>query len=192
MDEGLFERLKAIEPAILTNVVRQDQNDPYFEITNWTVRRLSDKGIANPNGLWLFSGQGTGGGGLRPWSVVLKILSRQKEELALNDIWHWKREFSLVQSGLTANLPVKAPRFHHWEETPDGAWIWMEHIEDKKSGKWTLDEYAFAAYQLGRWNSAYLTGTLLPNEDWFTRQHYRSWLTGMNTEEVWDFSFAIP
>ncbi|HZM24282.1 MAG TPA: hypothetical protein VFC02_21235 [Anaerolineales bacterium] len=188
MNKSLLEQLKSIDPAILTEIVQQDQNDASFQITNWIVRRLSDKGIANPDGLWLFSGQGTGARGIRPWSVVLKILSRQKDELPLQHLWHWKREFSLAQSGLTANLPVKAPRFYGWEEMPEGARIWMEHVEDSHPRKWTLDEYAFAAYQLGKWNSTYLTGTPLPNEAWLTRQHYRSWLAGLNTEEAWEFS----
>jgi len=80
---------------------------------------------------------------------------------------------------------VKAPRYYHLEEKPNGAWIWMEHVEDHCPGTWALNEYAFAAYQLGRWNSTYLTGKALPDEDWLTRQHYRTWLSWMNMEEDW-------
>ena len=61
MGDDLLEKLKAINPAILTDIVRQDQNNASFEITEWNVKRLSDKGIANPNGLWLLSGQGNNG-----------------------------------------------------------------------------------------------------------------------------------
>jgi len=185
MVEGILEKLKAVDPAILTDVVRQDDNDPSIEITNWTVKRLSDKGIANPDGLWVFSGQGMGDKGIGPWSIVLKILNRQEEEPPSNDLWYWKREYLLAQSRLTENIVVKAPRFYHSEETSDGAWIWMEHVEDHQPGKWTLDEYAFAAYQLGRWNSTYLIGMPLPNANWLTRQHYRTWLSWMNLEEDW-------
>jgi hypothetical protein len=190
MGEEMLEKLKANDPAILTEVVRQDQNDLSIEITDWTVRRLSDKGIANPDGLWLFSGQGKGGGGIHPWSVVLKILNRQQEEPPANDLWYWKREFLLAKSGFTKSITehLKAPHYYHTEETSDGAWIWMEYVEDSHPGRWTLNEYAFAARQLGRWNSRYLTGTSLPADNWLTRQLYRGWLEGMNREEAWQFS----
>lgn len=187
MGDDLLEKLKAIDPLILTDVVRQDQNNSFFEITEWNVKRLSDKGVANPNGLWLFSGEGNSGKEIRSWSVVLKILERQKDEPPAADLWHWKREYLLAQSKLTENISVKAPRFYHSEETPDGAWIWMERVEEQHTGKWTLDEYAFAAYQLGRWNSTYLTGTPLPNANWLTREHSRTWLSFVNPEEDWKF-----
>ena len=173
MDEGFLEKLMAIDPTILTDIVRQDQNDQAFEITNWTVKRLSDKGIANPDGLWLFSGQGNSDKETRPWSVVLKILQRQDEGLPADNVWHWKREFSLAQSGLSNQLqgPIKAPHIYHSNETPEGAWIWMEHVEGIQSAPWTLDEYAFAARQFGLWNGSYLTGTSLPTEPWLARKH---------------------
>jgi hypothetical protein len=185
MGNDILERLYAIDPAILLDIVRQDQKDPFFKIAQWNVKRLSDKGIANPNGLWLFSGEGSNGEEKRSWSVVLKILGRQEEEPPAHDLWYWKREHLLAQSGLTENSIVKAPRFYHSEELPDGAWVWMEHVEDHSHDEWTLDEYAFAAHHLGRWNSAYLTGTSLPDKDWLTRQHYRTWLSWMNVEEDW-------
>jgi len=190
MVEDLLEKLKGIDVAILTNVVCKDQNDPNFEITEWDVKRLSDKGIANPDGLWLFSGIGIGSKGIQPWSVVLKILVRQNDEPPLDNHWHWKREFLWAQSGLANNLmcPVKAPRLFHSEETPDGAWIWMECVKELHPGSWTLDNYAFAAHQLGLWNGVYLTGTSLPTENWLARQHYRSWLSWIKFEEDWQFS----
>ena len=188
MDEGLLEKLMAIDPIVLTKIVRQDQNDPAFEITDWIVKRLSDKGIANPDGLWLFSAQGNSDKETRPWSVVLKILQRQDEGLPADNVWHWKREFSLAQSGLSNQLqgPIKAPRTYHSKETPEGAWIWMEYIEGIP-GPWTLNEYSFAARQFGLWNGSYLTGTYLPTEPWLARKHYRSWLAIIDFEKTLQF-----
>ena len=189
MGEDVLKKLMAIDPTILTDIVRQDQNDPAFEITDWSVKRLSDKGIANPDGLWLFSGQGNSDKGSRPWSVVLKILQRQNDELPAESVWHWKREFSWAQSDLSNQLqgPVKAPRIYHSEETPEGAWIWMEHVRAIQSGLWTLDEYAFAAHQFGLWNGSYLTGSPLPAESWLTRQLYCSWLAVIDFEQALRF-----
>jgi hypothetical protein len=185
MTEGLLEQLKAIDRAILTDFVRQDQNDPSFEITTWSVDRLSDKGIANPDGLWRFSGQGTGDSQTHPWSIVLKILTRPEEELLPDNVWYWKREFSFAQSSLSKNLrgSVRAPRIYHTEETPEGARIWMEYVTGIQTSPWTLDDYAFAAHQLGLLNGS-LTGTSLPSESWLARQAYRSWLSGRELEQA--------
>ena len=98
MAEDMVVKLQAINSAILTDVVRQDQHSPRFEVTGWSVRRLSDKGVSNRDGLWLFSGAGYDNAGSRSWSVVLKILHRQEPELPLSDLWHWKREFFVAQS----------------------------------------------------------------------------------------------
>lgn len=185
MDGNLLEKLKAIDPAILTDVVRQDQCNPSFEITNWSVKRLSDKGIINPDGLWLFSGDGKDGARSQPWSIVLKIFERPEEETPPSDLWYWKRELLWAQAGLTEHLPgpVKAPRYYKVEETEDGARLWQEHVENQRSDLWSLDDYTFAARQLGLWNGAYLCGTPLPDEPWFTRRHYRSWYTRTNPEQ---------
>ena len=154
MDKNLLDKLKGIDPDILTDVVRQDQRNLSFEITKWSVKRLSDKGVINPDGLWLFSGEGNDHGESKPWSVVLKILERQEQDVPLSELWYWKRELLLVQSGLIESLPgpVKAPRYYKVEETPDGAWIWQEHMKDVRSSPWALEDYAFAARQLGFWN----------------------------------------
>lgn len=190
MSDDLLEKLKATNPAFLTDLIRQDQNDSSFEITSWDVHRLSDKGIANPDGLWLFSGYGTGGSSeSQSWSMVLKILNRPQEEVTEDNVWHWKREFSFAESSLSKHLPapVKAPRVYHTNETSDGAWIWLEFIQGSVSEPWTLAEYAFAAHQLGFWNGSYLTGTSLPSESWFARQSYRSWLSGMDFDQALQF-----
>jgi hypothetical protein len=191
MTEDMLVKLQAIDLAILTDVVRQDQYSPQFEITEWSVRRLSDKGVINPDGLWLFQGEGHDHDGSRSWSIVLKILQRQQNEPALSDLWHWKRELLLAQSGLLARLPgsVKAPRFYYTEETLNGAWLWQEYIVAQQPTDWGLAEYAFAAHQLGYWNGMCLTNQPALDEPWLTRQHYRSWCEDANPEQ--DFQFFL-
>ena len=61
MPKDFLGRLQAIDLALLTDVVRQDQRSPSFEITEWSIKRLSDKGVQNPDGLWLVSGSGHAG-----------------------------------------------------------------------------------------------------------------------------------
>lgn len=173
MEDRLLESLREIDPAVLTDVVRQDQRDPSFGITRWTVQRLSDKGIRNPDGLWLFSGDGKDGNRSRTWSVVLKIIEKPEEEVPTSDVWYWKREVLWVQSRHMDRLPgpVKGPRFYRVEETPGGAWLWQEHLIQQRPDPWLLDDYAFAARQIGLWNGAYACGTPLPDESWFARKH---------------------
>jgi len=48
MTDELLARLKEIDLAILNEVVQQDQGSPTFEITEWSVKRLSTQGLMNP------------------------------------------------------------------------------------------------------------------------------------------------
>ena len=190
MIEDLEARLQAVDPAILTDVVRQDQRSPSLELIEWSSRRLSDKGIAHPDGLWLFSGSAHAGGAARPWSVVLKIVERPKEETAPGARGYWKREVLAAQSALLERLPgaMRAPRFYRTEEHSDSLWLWMENVHDTRSGVWTLHDYAFAARQLGRWNGANMARPL-PAEPWLTRQPHRGHLVEIDSETVWQSPF---
>jgi len=186
MIENLAARLQAVDPAILADVVRQDQRSPSFEIADWSFRRVSDKGMGNPDGLWLFSGSGQVGGATRPWSVVLKIFERNQQELVPDGRNYWKREALMAQSGLLERLPgpVRAPRFYRNDEYPDNLWLWMEHVRDERAGAWTLDDYVFAARQLGRWNGA-CAALPTPTEPWLNKQPHRGQGGGVNLESDW-------
>jgi hypothetical protein len=193
MADDMLARLEAIDPAVLADVVRQDQRSAAFEITGWSVRRLSDKGVINPDGLWVYSGYGQDAAGPRPWSVVVKIFNRPDNEPPASDLWFWKREFLVAQSRLTDRLPgpVVGPRFYRADESPEGAWIWMEQVEDHRPGRWTLDDYAFAARQIGRWNGACLAQGQPADEPWLARQHYRSFLGWVDQEAAWRFPLNL-
>jgi hypothetical protein len=186
MAQGMLAALRALDPHVLTEVVRRDQQEPDLEVTDWTVRPLSNKGVINPDGLFLFSGEARAGEATRPWSVVLKRLKKPDREQQPHEMWYWKREVSAAQSGLLDELPgpVVAPRCYGTREFEDSAWLWMEHIHDARGGPWTLDDFAFAAKQLGQFNGAYLTGTLLPSASWFCHKLVRQWT------DLWDPDLA--
>jgi hypothetical protein len=191
MAETMLEKLNALDPAFLADIVRMDQKNPSFDVTEWSVKRLSDKGIRNPDGLWLFSGLGNDGQRSRPWSVVLKILESSEEELPLSARTHWKREVLAIQSGFLGTLhgPVKTPRFYRVEETLNEVWIWQEYVEDCRPDPWILEDYAFAAYQLGIWNGTTSSMKSFPEHPWFARQPYQFWYTKANPEQ--DFQFWL-
>lgn len=99
------EQLQALDPAMLLDVVRQDRRDPSFAILDWTVEVLSEKGAANPEGLWRFSGHGQNSSGVSPWSVALKVLKASGDNAEPGLIGYWRREYLAYESGLLAALP---------------------------------------------------------------------------------------
>ena len=136
MTQAMLEQLQAIDPEVLTTIVRQDQRSPTFEITQWAVDRLSSKGIINPDGLFRFSGYGRAGDVSRPWSVVLKIVRKPDDQQNPRDIWYWKRELLAAQCQLLEHLrgPIAAPRIYAISEHADNGWLWMEHIVGRTQG----------------------------------------------------------
>jgi hypothetical protein len=186
----LIEQLQSLDPAILAEVVRQDQKDPGFAITDWTVSLLSDHGIINPEGLILFSGHGRSGQVIKPWSVVLKVLPIPDQEGDPSNLWYWKRELLAFESGLLARLPgpVAAPRYYGLLNFDQSIGMWMEHILETVSPRWTLNQYAIAARQLGQFNGAYLSGTSLPNNPWLSAGLFRTWFGGPleEMEKAWE------
>ncbi len=178
-----------VEESLLADVVCRDQDSASFRIARWSARRLSGKGIINPEGLWLFSGEGSDGQGMRPWSVVLKKLTSFAPETPPGAFWYWKREVLLAQSGLTERLPgpVRAPRFYHTEETATGAMLWMEFVRDRRPAEWGIEDYAFAARQLGLWNGACFLEMKLPDDPWLCRNPYPGWLSMVDPKTCWDF-----
>ncbi len=99
----------------------------------------------------------------------------------------------MARSGLTGRLaaPVKAPRIFRADETAGGAWIWMEHIEEVCPDPWTLDEFVFAARQLGRWNGAGPVDGLPLEAPWLTRGHYRSFVERLDNAAAWRFPLSL-
>lgn len=61
----------------------------------------------------------------------------------------------------------------------------MEHVAAKREGRWTVEDYAFAAEQAGRFNAAYLTGRALPAHAWLCRNHTRGWVEPADLQSAW-------
>lgn len=114
MANDTIAQIHNLDPALLIDIVRQDQRSPTFAIVDWQAERLTDKGIINPDGLFRVYGQGRDDGETRPWSVVLKVLYQPSHAPEPANLWYWKREVEAVQSGLFATLPnaIGAPRFY--------------------------------------------------------------------------------
>src|SRR5690242_12360378 len=123
----ILDQLRAIDPSVLLNVVRQDQRSPDFQITDWSVRDLSDRGNDGAV-LYKYSGHGHDRhGAVRDWAVVLKIVQNlgvDERPASWESRW---RELRVLQSGLLADLPrsLIAPRCYGASERDGAAWLWM-------------------------------------------------------------------
>jgi hypothetical protein len=170
--------LPMIDPTPLTDVVRQDQRNPAFDILTWTVQPLShEKIIDTTGGLFLLSGTGRDDHGMQSWSIVLKILNNPKEWAQDPRSWaYWKRELLAFQSGMLATLPIglSAPRCYGTTEYQDNGWIWMEHIEESTGRRWSLEHFHRAARQAGHFAGAFLSGVPLPDAPWLSAPFFRS------------------
>jgi hypothetical protein len=188
MSTDRLQTLAALDSAHLTEIVRRMLTSPSFEIGPWNVRHLSSDGMTNPEGLFLFSGDGHDERGRRPWSVVLKALQSHTPEPDPSDAWHWKREYWAIESGLLDRLPgpLVPPCWYGVETQPDGAWIWMEHILDRSPRRWGTDEFVFAAEQLGRTTAAWLSSGIKLDYPWLSRGIAQTWSEGLApSDEVW-------
>jgi hypothetical protein len=211
MSSDTLEQLQRLDIALLTDVVRQDQRSPAFEILDWTVKPLSHaKIIDTTGGLFQFSGQGYGEGEPSSWSIMLKILNNPQEWGQDPRQWcYWKREMLVFSSGMLSKLPsaVGAPRCYGTIEHDTDAWIWMEHIDESTEGVWKLEHFQRAARQAGRFGAGFLNGAPLPYYPWLSDPFFRStfaegewWPKAMNPESpetIWHSpivqrSFAEP
>ena len=194
MTTNQLQTLAALDSTRLTEIVRRAQASPGFEIASWDVRHLSSDGMINPEGLFLFSGEGHDERGQRQWSVVLKTLESNTPEPDLSDAWHWKREYWAMESGLLNRLPgpLAPPRCYGVELQPNGAWIWMEHILDRSPRRWGIDQFVFAAEQLGRTTGAWLSSGIKLDYPWLSRGLAFTWAEGFEpSEEVWANEYVI-
>lgn len=170
MAGDLLAQLRAMDPALLTQVVRKDQGDPDLVILDWTVEPISHEILTDTTaGLFRFSGQVQSANGKRPWAVVLKCMNNPKQSSQHpRESSYWRREILAFQSGLLEGLPpgVRAPRCYGIMENEDGAWVWIEHIQEATGQQWSLDHFQRAARQLGLFQGAYLCGAPLPDQPW--------------------------
>jgi hypothetical protein len=176
MTDDVLEQLKAVDQAVLTDVVRKDQNNLNLVLLDWTVQPLGhEKIISTTGGLFCFSGQSTQG--IRPWKVVLKCINNPKEWGQEPRGWsYWQREILAFKSGFLAQLPagVRAPRFYQVTENENGAWVWMEHIQEVTGKQWSLDYFQRTARQLGIFQGKYLQKTPLTDRPWLSQFFFRN------------------
>jgi thiamine kinase-like enzyme len=178
MANDLMEQLKAMDQAVLTEVIRKDRNIPDLALIDWMVEPIShEKIIDTTGGLFRFSGQGQSTQGIEPWTVVLKCINDPKQWSQQPREWsYWRREIMAFQSGLLEQPPtgIRAPRYYGVMENENGAWVWIEHIQEATGKQWSLNTFQRTARQLGRFQSAYLGEAKLPDHPWLCGPFFRT------------------
>jgi hypothetical protein len=175
MTEGLGARLRAVDRATLTPLVRRNLEDERVEVLNWGYRPV-EGGFGGSLGILRFRGEARTPDGSVDWSLILKVFGPApgRQEPAAVD--YWKREALVYRSGLLEELKgdLVAPRCLGVVEGPgEEVWVWLEDVVESGDGVWPLERYGLAARHLGQFNGAYLAGRSLPTYDWLSRGEFR-------------------
>jgi len=167
------ERLAALTPERLRDVVRVALSEPEATVVGWNAAPLrggSGAGaLGGESAIFALTGTARVDAADRPWSAVLKVLAPVPSRDDPTHIRYWKREPLLYRSGLLDTLPdgFRAPRCYGCDELADGTvWLWLELIRGDSEPTWPLARWALAARHLGRFNGAYLTKRPLPQAHW--------------------------
>ncbi len=192
-------QIPSIDQVELTDVVRLHLQRPSFELLDWSVRVLSDRGAINPEGVLCVSGTGHDAAGMQSWAVALKLIVPGEYGDHPSQKVYWKREMLAYTSGTLAHLagPVEAARCYRAREAEQQVWLWMEVLTDVTGGQWTLHDYAFVAEQFGRFNGMCARDTFQPDAPWLARTIAREWTAKMDFATAWQKShvqaaFAAP
>ncbi len=174
--------MKDVTQDIVYSVVGCMLGNQMTTVTGWQIEPIIYPTVS-PNSRGLFRVHGTANlaGGIKDWSLVLKVLQapNTNEMSEPTDSFYWKREALAYQSGLLARLPdcFSAPQCFGVMERPGNViWLWLEEIQEMSGVVWHLARYLRAAYHLGYFNGTYAVPGVLPNDVWLSRGLIRAWV----------------
>ena len=177
----------APNPSTLTQRVRQAMGSQSIAINDWRSQALTNE-LGSGCSVYRLTGTGNDHGVPRPWSLIVKIIVAPNAIQGhlplpvgrnLDDYNFWRREPFAYASGLLDRLPdsVCAPRCFGIDEYDDHAvWLWLEDAGIRTGVTWSLAEFRQVAYDLGRFNGAYLVGRPLPGDAWLSENWFPGWL----------------
>jgi hypothetical protein len=176
------EKSPIVDRAILTSLAQVAMNLPNLRIGEWKQTTLSQQGQRT---VFRFAGIGYEGSTPHPWALILKEIKAPESPDAVDHApdcgWYWLREPLLYAAGVPQSLNrglrssgLRSPRcLGVVEPAPHIRWIWLEDLQDCYAGKWPLQRFASAAYQLGTFNGSYLVDKPLPMAPWLTNDGLR-------------------
>jgi hypothetical protein len=171
------QRLRAVDRATLTPLVRQALDRKQAEVTAWAYKPIYG-GAGTGGSIYRFSGVARDGHEEIPWSLILKAIRAIPQRRSPSSFGYWRREPEAYRSGLLYDLPggVTAPRCYGVVECAgDACWLWLEEVEDR-FGAWPTEQYGVVARHLGQLNGTYLAGRPLPAVPWLSKRWMRSYI----------------
>jgi hypothetical protein len=170
--EGDSARLEQIlHSADLDSLVRQALCLPAATVRDVSSRQVHG-GIGVGTSVFVVKGTAHNRGQVRPWTIIVKTLSRlpgqDDQRLAL----YWKREAAFLSSALAQEMEVglRPPRcFAVQPVAEDEIALWLEHVPHQ-SALWTDALYYRAAHKLGQFNGHWYGADRWLNERWMNQQ----------------------
>jgi hypothetical protein len=182
----------SIDPDQLTTVIRTVLNDPQAEVVNVSVEALHG-GLQLGSAVYCLQGTAATQGQVREWKLALKCAQAIPKNSDPGGYTYWRREAQIYQSGILDDLPhgLAAPRCYAVrQEAGDSMQLWLEWIEDESVSPWQLEQFAWAASQLGEFSGAYLNGKSNPQRDFLPHDWLERYLE--NAAEMIAFIKANP
>lgn len=158
-----------VEPSTLIPLVGRLLAEEPIALSNCAVQPVEGGFSGSP--LYRVQGRATTRAGVKPWSLILKVI---QPTTGSQEPWqrdYWKRELLVYQSDLLADLPggLAAPRcLGITEQATEEFWLWLEDLGEEEETEWPLERYALAARHLGEWNGRYLVQRPLPTQPWLS------------------------
>jgi hypothetical protein len=163
-------QLPEIDQNLLLPLVRNALDSQTVDGLSWSCHQLHG-GVGLGTAIYRFSGEGHDQGQKVPWSLILKTLCPEEDNLDVSAWNYYKREADAYQSGWLDDLSggLAAPRCFDVVEHQDGTcWMWLEDVADESDLDWSLEHYGLVARHLGRFNGAYLVDRPLPSWPWLS------------------------
>jgi len=112
-------RLRSIDTATLTSLVRPALGSETIEVTDWDCEQVSGGMVSD---VYRFSGDVGDKDRTIPWSLILKVVPPRPDAHDASGSYYWKREVLAYQSGFLDDLPgdLTAQRFLGIVEQPGG------------------------------------------------------------------------
>ena len=158
MEEHVSDVPEGLDAATLTPIVERVLDEQELRITAWRCTRLHG---GNAGSVFRLGGDAETQSRSTPWSVVLKIPSREVSPVDPSGGTH---EPVIYRSMFLRELPacLAAPRCFGVVEQPSGQhWLWLEDVPHS-SVSWGWDCYADVARRLGQFNGTFLVGRPSP------------------------------
>lgn len=169
--------VKTIDQQMIEPLAQTATECKTLKIAGWETTTLSVQGRRS---IFRFAGIGHDGVAPRAWSLILKeIMAPESADDPAHEpdcLWYWPRESLLyatdIPQSINSRMHTSGLRtpccFGVMEPTPQVRWIWLEDLHDCYGGRWPLERYALAGYQLGLLNGSYLMGQPVPSVQWLT------------------------